>query len=1028
MSSTRASVELELSGLAAMAPFIVAAGPDLTVVWASTAVLRRAEGAVGMRLPGLFEFSRPRGEITEAALEQRAGERCTLALLGAGGPTPLVGRWLRSNTGYVLLAAPDAETAQELSPFSFADFPDEDHLVDLVVVRGESAFSLREATVATEALRKRNQELERARQELDARVNEITEQRQAMLTLVADVEQSRLQLESANAALVREVGEHEQAERALRQSESLLWATLESSADGVLVVGAQGQVTHWNARFAQMWGIPPEVLDSGEDAKLIEHVLDQLSDPEGFLAKVQALYDSTDDDLDTLEFKNGRVFERSSRPLVRDGAVAGRVWGFRDVTERTRAEEALRASEQRFRDVTLSSSDWIWEVNAQGRYTYASDRIESCLGYTPAEIAGKTPFDFMVESEVKRIGRIFGEIVAQRAPIRDLINWNLHKDGHQVCLMTNGVPMLNDRGELLGYRGVGKDVTERIKAEESLVRQAEDLERARRQALSMMEDADLMRREAEARADDLARATVELERARCAADAASRSKSQFLANMSHEIRTPMNAIIGFSTLLLEEALTGEQRDTVRMIHTSGNNLLALINSILDLSKVEAGRMTLEEVDFSLRGVITSCAGLVRTRCSEKGLMLHVDLGPALPDAVHADQVKVRQVLVNLLSNAVKFTETGAIRVAAARRDDWIEIAVADTGIGIPADKLDTVFEPFTQADASTTRRFGGTGLGLTLCRRLAELLGGGVEVESEPGVGSTFTFRFPYNAAERELDQTGADSRRASEFNGAGLRVLVAEDDEMNRTFIQRLLKGRGFEVLLARDGGETLEMARCRPDLILMDMHMPVMSGYEATRAIKADAELAAIPVVALTASAMKEDRDSAFAAGCDGFAAKPVQIEELFPEMRRVLAAHGVVVGAAAAGATESEPDPAMDEMMCELRNEYMAGFAEVLAQLGALATAGDTAGLAGLGHRLKGNGASYGFPEITKLGAEIETLGNAGELGAILPHLEQLRRIHAEFANAISSDQPEPTDPEGASDARHSISEAQRPDCTA
>jgi CheY-like chemotaxis protein len=328
------------------------------------------------------------------------------------------------------------------------------------------------------------------------------------------------------------------------------------------------------------------------------------------------------------------------------------------------------------------------------------------------------------------------------------------------------------------------------------------------------------------------------------------------------------------------------------------------------------------------------------------------------------------------------------------RGEMIAIAVSDTGIGIPQEKLATIFEAFAQADPSTTRRFGGTGLGLTLCKHLGELLGGDITVESSEGEGSTFTFTFPYKPASADLNQVAEAAAAATEFAGHGLRVLVAEDDEFNRKFITRLLMSRGFELLLAEDGRQALELARQRPDLVLMDMHMPVMSGYEATRAIKADPELAAIPVIALTASAMKEDRDRALACGCDGFAAKPVQTGELFIEMRRVLAA-------SLDGSFSLEPDksPAteadqMVALMAEMRRDYMAQFADILAELDALVGDGDAAALAGVGHRLRGNGASYGFPEITDIGTQIEQLGHAGQLDAIGPLIAQLRQIHAEY----------------------------------
>ncbi len=790
-------------------------------------------------------------------------------------------------------------------------------------------------------------------------------------------------------------------ERKRMEEELKKFKTISDRASyGTAIADLEGRLLYVNDAFARMHGYTAEevigkhlsIFHTAEQMEEVDKLNAQMQREGSFTAE-EAWHTRKDGTVFPALMSGATICDHNGNPLYLSVTAI-------DITERKRADDALRASEQRFRDVVLSSSDWIWEVDAEWRYTFASGGLEAVLGYKPEELLGKTPFDLMPEEEAERIREVFTQLAARKDKITDLVNWNVHKNGRLVCLLTNGVPMLDDDDGFLGYRGVDKDITERRRAEEQLRQQAVELEQARRRALSMMEDADLMRREAEQRADELAKTTVELDRAKRAADAASAAKSRFLANMSHEIRTPMNAIIGFSTLLLEEDLTPEQRDTIEMIRASGNNLLGLINDILDLSKVEAGRMTVEEVDFSLHMLINNCASLIRNRCSEKGITLAVSLADDVPDAVRTDQVKVRQVLTNLLSNAAKFTERGSITVSATRHADTIEIAVADTGIGIPADKLDQIFHPFTQADASTTRRFGGTGLGLTLCKHFAELLGGNIRVESKHGRGATFTFTFPYKPAEGDVSHAEESTETAVEFSGKGLRVLVAEDDVFNRKFIARLLASRGFEVLFAENGQDVLELAHQRPDLVLMDMHMPVMSGYEATRTLKADADLAQIPVMALTASAMKQDRDRAYAAGCAGFVAKPVRHRELFLEIKRVLneraaldKPHAVPDAPLDEAPATQEPDD-MQELMHQLRHEYMVEFANVLAEFDALVAQHDDAGLGALGHRLKGNGASYGFPEITELGAQIEELGKAADLDAIAPHIERLRQIHADF----------------------------------
>jgi len=660
-----------------------------------------------------------------------------------------------------------------------------------------------------------------------------------------------------------------------------------------------------------------------------------------------------------------RIFSLTFAPVANAGYVS--VYGL-DITDRKRIEEDLRESEERYRALVDNLGVGIALITPDMEIAAANRKMRERF---PEIDFSKRPICYRAYKDPPR------ENICPNCPVvKTLADGEVHENitgTDDECFRHLAFPIKDEEGNTIAAIEMLEDITARKEAERQLETQAADLEHAHRRTLSMMEDANLLRIEA---------------------DKANQAKSQFLANMSHEIRTPMNAIIGFAGLLREEQLAPELRETVEMISVSSENLLGLINSLLDLSKIEAGRMTVEDVDCSLHTSIRNCGRLVRNLCEQKGLALEVNVPDDLPDAVRTDEMKVRQVLTNLLSNAVKFTEHGSITITAGLRDTMIEIAVTDTGIGIPADKVAQVFKPFMQADESTTRRFGGTGLGLTLCRRFAELIGGTIEVTSVEGTGSSFTFSFPYTPAQSDVTKTPEAAHTAHEPVGHGLTALVAEDDDFSRKLMRRLLTRRGFDVIFAHDGRQVVELARHRPDLILMDMHMPLMSGYLATRAIKADPEIAHIPIIALTASATTEDRDEARAAGCDGFTTKPVVIVELFAEITRVLDEHCALT--ADGPMTTDSPPTQLDpgEFMRELQHEYMADFDAVLAECDALATDGDTAGLGAIGHRLKGNGASYGFPEITELGAQIEQLGQTGDLDAIRPHLERLHQILTAF----------------------------------
>jgi signal transduction histidine kinase len=392
---------------------------------------------------------------------------------------------------------------------------------------------------------------------------------------------------------------------------------------------------------------------------------------------------------------------------------------------------------------------------------------------------------------------------------------------------------------------------------------------------------------------DITAAERELARAKAAAEAANESKSRFLAAMSHEMRTPLNAVLGMNRLMLKTTLTEEQRRYAMMIRSSGQALLELINDILDLSKIEAGRMELEIVDFSPAATVDNVVSLLSPRAQAKGLTLELQAEPGLPLALRGDPNRLRQVLINLVGNAVKFTERGGVQVQVKHRrlpDDKTEltIAVRDSGIGIAPEALPKLFERFVQADNSTARRYGGTGLGLAISAEIVSLMGGRIHVQSEPGVGSSFEVVLPLPLGDPAKLTTfdPAQETAPDKFTG-GLRVLVAEDNEVNQLLIQALLQDMGHHCDIVGNGRDAVQQVQSAPyDLVLMDIQMPEMDGEAATRAIRAlPGSAAHVPVIALTANAMLEDREAYLRSGMDDYVLKPVNPKQLAAAISRVM-----------------------------------------------------------------------------------------------------------------------------------------------
>ncbi|UCV09285.1 response regulator [Dechloromonas denitrificans] len=525
----------------------------------------------------------------------------------------------------------------------------------------------------------------------------------------------------------------------------------------------------------------------------------------------------------------------------------------------------------------------ITDVNA--RIIYVNQAFTRASGYTAAEVIGRNPNVLQSgDTPPATYREMWATLSAGRIWRGEFLN--RHKNGSQYIELATISPIRQSDGQIGQYVAVKDDITERRKNEIELESYRHHLE----QLVELR--------------------TSELAVAKDAAERANRAKSEFLANMSHEIRTPMNAIIGLNYLLTRSPLTPEQQDKLQKVAAASNHLLQIINDILDLAKIEAGKIVLERQVFSPTDLLHSVADVIHDQAADKGLQLLVASGD-LPAQAVGDATRLGQVLLNLAGNALKFTTDGSITLSGqllAERDGRLlcRFAVSDTGIGIQPQDIPRLFHPFEQIDASTTRRFGGTGLGLAIARQLAELMGGEVGADSTPGVGSTFWISASLEAAPSDPVLPRAAASAPNDEGRVHGRILLVEDDPINRDIGVDLLSLAGAEVITAEDGLAAVE--RCQQqsfDLILMDIQMPRLDGLDATRQIRALPGCQSTPIVALTANAFVEDKNLCLAAGMNDFLAKPVKTEALAAILRKYLKRGPTERPAGLTAATEAPPD---------------------------------------------------------------------------------------------------------------------------
>jgi len=527
-----------------------------------------------------------------------------------------------------------------------------------------------------------------------------------------------------------------------------------------------------------------------------------------------------------------------------------------EVQERERAQEALSEERGVLRALIDNVPDYMYVKDAECRFLVANLAVARQMGAeTPDELLGKTDYDFyppelaktFFEDEQRIIHTGQAEINREEA--------GLDPQGNVSQVLTTQVPLRDKNGRATGLVGIGHDITH------------------------------------------LKKIQAEMQKAREVAEAASQAKSEFLANMSHEIRTPLNGIMGMTDLALDTVLTQEQREYLRTVKFSADSLLTVINDILDFSKIEAGKIDLENANFDLRDAVETALKTLAVRADERGLELLCDVAPEVPEMVRGDATRLRQVLLNLLGNAIKFTHEGEVALKARlaeqvanNRDVALHFTVSDTGIGIPQEKQQLIFDPFSQADTSTTRKYGGTGLGLTISTRLVQMMGGRIWVESEEGHGSHFHFTARMGVVEGH-DIKAKSSASLEDLRG--VRALLVDDNETNLRILEGMLKRWEMHPVSARSGDEALaELAAGRNagkpyGLIVTDMHMPRMDGFELVEHIRERRELSAATIMMLTSAGHRGDADRCQKLGVSAYLLKPIRQSELREAIARVLGA---------------------------------------------------------------------------------------------------------------------------------------------
>ncbi|MEW6514818.1 MAG: PAS domain S-box protein [Pseudomonadota bacterium] len=804
------------------------------------------------------------------------------------------------------------------------------------------------------------------------------------------------------------------SQSALQRENEKYLALLHNASDGIHILDGNGNLIEASDSFCAMLGYTrAEMIGMNVrewDASLTEE--------ERQIKLQQQLESPARVEFETLHRrKDGPVFpvQVSGYPLLLEGRMV-LFNSSHDITERKRAEEALqqlnseleervaqRTSELQMAHQQLQETQFAmdsvgigisWADYETGQFTYANRYAAEFLGYTLDEYLQLRVTDIDPNFPVETYDEV-RERIRQEKRLQ-FETTQKTKDGHLLPVEMTIFYHAGTAGERPKFIAFMSDIAQRKEAAQALLQAKE------------------------------------------AADAANRAKSAFLANMSHEIRTPLNAILGLNHLMHDDSLTPKQVERLAKMEIAGRHLLSIINDILDLSKIEAGRLELQTDNFHLSAVLDNVASMIRESASAKGLTLEID-PDGVPLWLRGDAIRLRQALLNFASNAVKFTEQGKITLRALLLEDKVNgllcrFEVADSGIGLTPEQLDRLFQNFQQADESTARKYGGTGLGLALTKRLVELMGGKVGADSTAGDGSTFWFTVPLQRGHGPMPQQpathagqGSEARLLQGHRGA--RILLAEDNPINTEVVLELLHATGMDVAVAENGRAAVELVRLQHfDLILMDMQMPVMDGTEAARTIRTMPERAAIPILALTANVFAEDRRACLAAGMVDMLTKPVDPATLYDALLKWLPQRNAIPDSpppppSPAPATPAVPAASDAEILERLRilsgidvdyglkllhgktgryinllRNFLKSQGEDWGKLEHCLATGDCAEAKRQIHSLKGAAGTLALTEIATLATHLDTL--LGEPNSVKMHAETIRELLEEIRTEMNT----------------------------